>query len=58
MRAHIEETSKPALLALCEGNSPVPGEFPAQGASNVEKASIWWRHHVACAWTSLRRHIV
>ena len=21
---------KPALLAICAGNSPVPGEFPAQ----------------------------
>ena len=21
------------------------GEFPAQMASNVENASIWWRHH-------------
>ena len=34
------------LLVLCEGNSPVTGEFPAQKASNVEKASIWWRYHV------------
>ena len=23
----------------------VPGEFPAQRAGNVEKVSIWWRHH-------------
>ena len=23
----------------------VTGEFPAQMASNAEKASIWWRHH-------------
>ena len=22
------------------------GEFPAQGASNAENVSIWWRHHV------------
>ena len=22
-----------------------PGEFPAQRASNAEKADIWWRHH-------------
>ena len=21
------------------------GEFPAQRDSNLEKASIWWRHH-------------
>ena len=24
----------------------IPGEFPAQRASNAEKFSIWWRHHV------------
>ena len=42
---HIKETLKPALLALCEGNSPVTSEFPAQRASNAETASIWWRHH-------------
>ena len=36
---------KSSSLALCEGNSPVTGEFPIQRASNVEKASIWWRHH-------------
>ena len=23
----------------------VPGEFPAQRASNVENVFIWWRHH-------------
>ena len=27
------------------GNSPVPGEFPTQRASNAENVSIWWRHH-------------
>ena len=45
MWAHIKETSKSALLALCEGNSLVTGEFPAQMASNAEKSSIWWRHN-------------
>ena len=25
---------------------PLCGEFPAQMASNAEKVSIWWRHHV------------
>ena len=34
-----------ASLALCAGNSPVTGEFPAQRASNAENVSIWWRHH-------------
>ena len=52
MRTDIKETSKSASLALCEGNSPVTGEFPAQRAtSNAEKASIWWRHY-SC-WTYL-----
>ena len=35
-----QETPKSALLALCEGNSPMTGEFPTQRASNAEKASI------------------
>ena len=35
-----KKTSKHALLTLCEGNSPVTDEFPAQRARNVEKASI------------------
>ena len=34
-----------ASLAICAGNSPVPGEFPAQMACNAENVSIWWRHH-------------
>ena len=29
MRTHIKEAPKSALPALCEGNSPVIGEFPA-----------------------------
>ena len=28
------------LLAICAGNSPGTGEFPAQMASNAENASI------------------
>ena len=42
---NIKEISNSASLALCEGNSPATGEFPAQRASDAEKASIWWRHH-------------
>ena len=37
MLTHIKETSKSASLALCEGNSPVTAEFPAQRASDAEK---------------------
>ena len=37
---------KLSVTGLCEGNSPVTGEFPAQRSSNSENVSIWWRHHV------------
>ena len=40
-----KNTSKPALLSLCEGNPPVTGGFPSQRVSNAENVSIWWRHH-------------
>ena len=42
-----KKTSKLRVTGLCEGNSPVTGEFPAQRVSNTEKVSIWWRHHGA-----------
>ena len=45
-RRRSKETSKLSVTALCEGNSPVAGEFPTKGASNAENVSIWWRHHV------------
>ena len=41
-----KKISKLRLTGICAGNSPVTGEFPAQMASNAEKVSIWWRHHV------------
>ena len=34
------------VTGLCEGNSPLTGEFPSQRSSNAENVSIWWRHHV------------
>ena len=40
-----KKTSKLRSTGLCEGNSPVTGEFPAQRASNSKKISFWWRHH-------------
>ena len=36
------------VTGICEGNSPVTGDFPTQTASNAENVSIWWRHHVIC----------
>ena len=47
LRRKSKKTSKFRITALCAGNSPVTGEFPAQRASNAEKVSIWWRHHYA-----------
>ena len=40
-RRKSKETSKLCVTGLCEGNSPVTGEFPAQRASNVEIVSIY-----------------
>ena len=44
-RRRSKKTLKLCVTGLCEGNSPVTGEFPAQRASNAENVSIWWRHH-------------
>ena len=41
-----KKTCKLRVTALCAGNSPVTGEFPAQRANNEKNVSIWWRHHV------------
>ena len=45
-RRRSKKTSKLRVTGLCEGNSSVIGEFPAQRASNAENVSIWWRHHI------------
>ena len=39
LRKH-KKTSKLRVTGLCEGISPVTGEFPAQMASNAENVSI------------------
>ena len=44
-RRRSKKTSKLRVTGLCEGNSPVTGEFPAQRASNAANVTIWWRHH-------------
>ena len=40
-----KKAKKLRVTGLCEGNSSVIGEFPAQKASNADNISIWWRHH-------------
>ena len=44
-RRRSKKTSELRVTGLCAGNSPVPGEFSAQMASDAENVSIWWRHH-------------
>ena len=44
-RRRSKKTSNLRVTGLCEGESPVTGEFPAQRASNAEDVSISWRHH-------------
>ena len=45
-RPRWKKTSKLRVTGLCEGNSPVTCEFPAQRLSKTEKVFIWWRRHV------------
>ena len=47
-RHRSKKISMLRVAGLCEGNSPVTGEFPAQKASNAENVSIWWRPHDTC----------
>ena len=44
-RHRSKKASTLRVSGLCEGNSPVTGEFPAQKASYAENISVWWRHH-------------
>ena len=53
IQAHIKNPSKLYVTGLCDGNSPVNAEFPAQRASNTENVSIWRRHHVLVLMTCL-----
>ena len=43
-RQRSKKISKLHVTGFCARNSLVTSEFPAQMASNVEKASIWWHH--------------
>ena len=49
-RHRSKKTFKLRVTGLCEGNSLVTGEFPAQGVSNAENIFIWWRHHDISLW--------
>ena len=51
-RCRSKKTPKLRATGLCEGNSPVTGEFPTKRDSDTENISIWWRHH----GTHITRH--
>ena len=51
----IKQKSKLGVIGLCEGNSLVTGEFPAQRASYAETVSIRWRHHVNSYQTGIMK---
>ena len=58
-RRRSKKTSKLRVTGLCEGNSPVTGEFPSQRASIAKNVSIWWRHHVIfVSWMWYRHYIL
>ena len=44
LRRRSKKISKLRVTGLCEGNSPVIGEFHVHRASKAENVSIWWRH--------------
>ena len=52
-RRRSKKTSKLRVTGLCEGNSPVTGEFPTQRASDVENVSIWLRYHNVNQYTDM-----
>ena len=63
-RCRSKKTSKLCVTGLCEGNSPVTYEFPAQRASDAKDVSIWWRHHefydkssTSVFWEEYKPHI-
>ena len=52
VQVQIKENIKALICVtgLCEGNSPVTGEFPSQRVRDVENFSIWWHNHVGSSW--------
>ena len=56
-RHRWKKTSKLRVTGLCEGNSPVTGEFPAQMTRNAENVSIWWRHHDLRERLGYQKHV-
>ena len=49
-RRRSKKRSNLRTTGLCDGNSPVTREFPAERSINAENVSIWWRHHGTRLW--------
>ena len=45
LKRRLKIASKLRVTGLCEGKTPVTGEFPAKRVSNARNVFIWWRHH-------------
>ena len=56
-RRRSKKISKLLVTGLCEWNSLVTGEIPAQRASDAEIVSFWWRHHGVFTGIQRRRNI-
>ena len=50
---HHRKHHSHTLLALWEGNPPVPVGFPSPRTSNTETVLISWRHHVFASLSNL-----
>ena len=58
LRRRSKKTSKLRVTGLCEGNSPVTGEFRSQRASNTENVSIFtspWIHYNLSSYYATNR---
>ena len=54
-RPRSKKASKLRITGICEGNSPVTGEFPAQMTSNAENVSIF--HLLTSSWENTDIHV-
>ena len=60
-RRRSKETSKLRVTGLCEGNSPVTGEFPAQSANNpfddvimASGRTVWRYQQIDCTFSVIK----
>ena len=49
-RRRSKKSSKLRVSGLCEGNSPVTGQFPHRGPVGQKMFPFLWRHHISDHW--------